>query len=47
MKQENKVIGIEEYRRMKILRNYPKPKPIKRLTEEQMKSSNEKRRRED
>ncbi|MEK3674864.1 MULTISPECIES: hypothetical protein [unclassified Paenibacillus] len=47
MKQGSKIIGIEEYRRMKSLRNNPKPKPIKKLTKEQMKSSNEKKRRED
>lgn len=45
--KEKKVIEIEEYRRIKALINYPKPKPIKRLTEEEMRSSNEKKRRED
>ncbi|MCG7380894.1 hypothetical protein MH215_28335 [Paenibacillus sp. ACRSA] len=47
MKQVSKIIGIEEYRRIKTLRKYSKPKPIKKLTAEQMKSSNEKKRRED
>ncbi|SDM16714.1 hypothetical protein SAMN05428961_110137 [Paenibacillus sp. OK060] len=41
------IIDLATKRREKALKNYPAPKPIKRLTEEQMKSTEAKRRRED
>lgn len=47
--KRTQIIQFDEYRRAKALQKYAlmRPKPIKRLTEEQMKSSNEKKRRED
>ncbi|WP_180287011.1 hypothetical protein [Paenibacillus sp. LK1] len=41
------IVDLAAKRREKAMENYPAPKPIKRLTEEQMKSSENKRRRED
>lgn len=48
-KEKTNIVQFNEYRRAKALEKYAyiRPKPIKRLTEEEMKSSNDKRRRED
>lgn len=49
IKNRTNLIQLEEYRRAKALQKYTlmRPKPIKRLTEEQMRSIEEKRREDD
>lgn len=42
-----KRVSLDEYRRLKAIRQYTQVKPISRLTDEQMKSTEEKRRREE